>query len=103
MHLRKRNLGGQRPATGPRRQELAAEETVLRVSLRLSDRKRDWIQRGTGNVSLPGLPGGGDSHPRTRLRREIPCKPPFCREFSACDGNWHAVSSEVLRVGQALT
>ena len=53
--------------SGPRRQELAAEETVLRVSLRLSDRKRDWIQRGTGNVSFPGLPGGGGSRRRTRL------------------------------------
>src|SRR5215207_5139120 len=70
MHLRKTNFGGQRPAPVPSLgdQELPAEETVLRVSLRLSDRKRDWIQRGTGNVSLPGLPGGAGSHLRTRLR-----------------------------------
>src|SRR5215203_3130186 len=69
MHLRKTNLGGQRPAPVPGLgdQELLAEETVLRVSLRLSDRKCDWIQRGTENVSLPGLPGGGGSRRRTRL------------------------------------
>src|SRR5829696_7351233 len=53
--------------SGPRRQELAAEETVFRVSLRLSDRKGEWIQRGTEKVSLPGLPGGG-SQPQTSLR-----------------------------------
>src|SRR5215203_1154025 len=72
MHLRKTNLGGQRPAPVPALgdRNWPAEETVLRVSLRLSDRKRDWIQRGTGNVSLPGLPGGGASHLRTRLRLE---------------------------------
>jgi len=53
--------------SGPRRQELAAEETVFRVSVRLSDRKGEWIQRGTEKVSLPGLPGGGGVHLRTRL------------------------------------
>src|SRR5215208_4366955 len=60
MHLRKTNLGGQRPAPVPALgdQELPAEETVLRVSLRLSDRKRDWIQRGTGNVSLKAIARG---------------------------------------------
>src|SRR5215208_485 len=75
MHLRKTNLGGQRlaPGSGPRRQELPAEETVFRVLVRLSDRKGEWIQRGTGNVSLPGLPGGGGSQLRTCLRVRSPC------------------------------
>ena len=60
MHLRKTNLGGQRPAPVPALgdQELPAEETVFRVLIRLSDRKLEWIQRGTEKVSLPGLPGG---------------------------------------------
>src|SRR5215211_7809318 len=60
MHLRKTNLGGQRPAPVPSLgdQELPAEETVFRVLIRLSDRKAEWIQRGTEKVSLPGLPGG---------------------------------------------
>ena len=30
-------------------------KTVLRVSVRLSDRKRDSIQRGTGNVERWGI------------------------------------------------
>jgi hypothetical protein len=69
MHLRKTNLGGQRPAPVPGLgdQGLAAEETVLRVLVRLSDRKGDRIQRGTENVILTGLPGGGGSRRRTRL------------------------------------
>src|SRR5215203_1185829 len=60
------------PETGarsePQRQELAAQETVFRVLIRLSDRKAEWIQRGTEKVSLPGLPGGGGSQPQTSLR-----------------------------------
>ena len=45
---------------------------VFRVLIRLSDRKAEWIQRGTEKVSLPGLPGGGGSHLRTRLTPKFP-------------------------------
>ena len=74
------------PETGarsePQRQELPAEETVFRVLIRLSDRKAEWIQRGTEKVSLPGLPGGGGVHLRTRLHPKN----------SLLAGNWQGIS-----------
>ena len=61
---------------------MAAQETVFRVLIRLSDRKAEWIQRGTGNVSLPGLPGGAGSQLRNRSQPAyFPGQQGIIREF----------------------